>query len=202
MRRAAIARRAASVRCGSRPTIQTSALRCASAVAAARPRPPVAPVIERDAAAHVDNGLGIPIEQRTACDESDAAEAADDRRFERGVGEPARTVEARHACTAARRVRRPAAARSPMRWKTIASNGSASRADALGVELRVVDHDGTVFVVFERDRVDGTDRAVLGAQHDPLGRGRTRRSRSRGVCAARGIGRRDGTASRPRPARA
>ena len=82
---------------------------------------------QRDPAAHVDNGLGIPIEQRTACRESDATEAADDRRFERGVGQPARTVEARHACTAARRVRRPAAARSPMRRKTSASSGSASR---------------------------------------------------------------------------
>ena len=82
---------------------------------------------QRDPAAHVDNGLGIPIEQRTACRESDATEAADDRRFERGVGQPARTVEARHAGTAARRVRRPAAARSPMRRKTSASSGSASR---------------------------------------------------------------------------
>ena len=82
---------------------------------------------QRDPPVHVDNGLGIPIEQRTACRESDATEAANDRRFERGVGQPARTVEARHACTAARRVRRPAAARSPMRRKTSASNGSASR---------------------------------------------------------------------------
>ena len=82
---------------------------------------------QRDPAAHVDNGLGIPIEQRTARRKSDAAEAADDRRFERGVGQPARTVGQRHACTADKCVRKPAAARSPMRWKTIASNGSASR---------------------------------------------------------------------------
>ena len=82
---------------------------------------------QRDPAAHVDNGLGIPIEQRTAGRESDAAEAADDRRFERGIGELPRTVKEGHACTAERRVLRPAAARSPMRRKTIDRTGSASR---------------------------------------------------------------------------
>ena len=123
---------------------------------------------QRDPAAHVDDGLGIPIEQRTACRESDAAEAADDRRFERGVGQPARTVEARHACTADET--RPQAGRGAVAdaVEDDREQRVGQPADALGVELRVVDHDGTVVVVFERDRVDGTDRAVLGSQHDPL----------------------------------
>ena len=123
---------------------------------------------QRDPAAHVDNGLGVPIEQRTTCGESDAAEAADDRRFERGIGEPARTVKARHACTAERRVLQAGRGAVADATEDDREQRVGQPPDALGVELRVVDHDRAALVVLERDRVDGTDRAVLGSQHDPL----------------------------------
>ena len=67
-----------------------------------------------------------------------------------------------------RRVRRPAAGAVADAAEDDREQRVGQPSDALGVELRVVDHDGTVVVVFERDRVDGTDRAVLGSQHDPL----------------------------------